>query len=76
MKLVLEMTFGEKEGIKFNLFDLSKTFLNFKEEENLLILQKKVQVANSCWIVVWGTERGPSLGFWASNPLCDLEWVV
>lgn len=52
MKLVLEMTFGEKEGIKFNLFDLSKTFLNFKEEENLLILQKKVQVANSCWIVV------------------------
>ena len=52
MKLVLEMTFGKKEGIKFNLFDLSKTFLNFKEEENLLILQKKVQVANSCWIVV------------------------
>lgn len=38
MKLVLEMTFGEKEGIEFNLFDSSKTFLNFKEEENLLIL--------------------------------------
>lgn len=52
MKLLLETTFGEKEGIEFNLFDSSKTFLNFKEEANLLIVQKKVQVAHSCWIVV------------------------
>lgn len=52
MKLLLEMIFGEKEGIEFNLFDSSKTFLNFEEEANLLIVQKKVQVAYSCWIVV------------------------
>ena len=52
MKVLLEMIFGEKEGIDFNLFNSSKTFLNFKEEANLLIVQKKVQVAYSCWIVV------------------------
>lgn len=41
MKLLLETIFGKKEGIEFNLFDSSKTFLNFKEEANLLIVQKK-----------------------------------
>ena len=76
MKVLLEMIFGEKEGIDFNLFNSSKTFLNFKEEANLLIVQKKVQVAYSCWIVVWGTERGLSLGFSVSSPLCNLEWVT
>lgn len=38
--------FWEKEGIEFNilgyLFDSSKTFLNFKEEKNLLTVQKNV----------------------------------
>lgn len=52
MKLLLEMIFGEIEGIDFSVFNSSKTFLNFKEEANLLIVQKKVQVAYLCWIVV------------------------
>lgn len=51
MTLLLEKVFGEQEGIEFNIpgyiFDFSKTFLNSKEEANLLIVQKKSGAAYS-----------------------------
>lgn len=81
MKLLLEIKFRGKEGLEFSipgyLFNSSKTFLNFKEEANLLIYSRK-RIA-SISMLVCGLTEGKSTKHGvrggASNPLGSPECV-